>query len=85
MYKHREKAVDMTISKWGNSLGIRIPAAVAKAAGVGLGTPVHISVTKGRIVLEPVQYDLRSLLSGITKQNLHKEIDTGPVTGKEAW
>jgi len=77
--------MDMTISKWGNSLGVRIPGAVAKAAGIGLGTPVHITADKGRIVLEPVRYDLKSLLSGVTQKNRHPAIDTGSAVGEEAW
>ena len=28
---------------------------------------------------------LEHLLGGITEQNLHGEIDTGPVTGNEDW
>ncbi len=77
--------MDMTISKWGNSLGVRIPGAVAKAAGIGLGTPVHITAIKGRIVLEPIRYDLKNLLSGITQKNRHPPIDTGSTRGGEAW
>ena len=77
--------MDMTISKWGNSLGVRIPRAVAKAAGIGLGTPVHITADKGRIVLEPVRYDLKSLLSGVTQKNRHPAIDTSSAVGEEAW
>jgi antitoxin MazE len=77
--------MDMTISKWGNSLGVRIPGAVAKAAGIGLGTPVHITADKGRIVLEPVRYDLKSLLSGVTQKNRHPAINTGPAASGEVW
>jgi antitoxin MazE len=77
--------MDMTISKWGNSLGVRIPGAVAKEAGIGLGTPVHISAVKGRIVLEPLRYDLKSLVSGISPENRHKAIDSGAQAGHEAW
>ncbi len=77
--------MDMTISKWGNSLGVRIPGAVAKAAGIGWGTPVRITADKGRIVLEPVRYDLKSLLSGVTQKNRHPAIDTRTAVGDEAW
>ncbi len=80
--------MDMTISKWGNSLGVRIPGAVAKEAGAwGLeNRPVHISAVKGRIVLEPkLRYDLKSLVSGISPDNRHKAIDSGAQVGHEAW
>jgi antitoxin MazE len=77
--------MDMTISKWGNSLGVRIPGAIAKEVGIGLGTPVHISAVKGRIVLEPLRYDLKRLVSGISPENRHKAIDSGTQVGHEAW
>ncbi len=74
-----------TISKWGNSLGIRIPIGIAKEAGIGLGSPVRVSAQKGRIVVEPVVFDLDSLVKGITPQNRHSEIETGAAVGEEAW
>ncbi len=77
--------MSMTISKWGNSLGIRIPHGVAKEAGIGLGAQVKVSAQKGRIIVEPVVFDLNSLLKDITPQNRHKAIETGSAVGQEAW
>jgi antitoxin MazE len=77
--------MSITVSKWGNSLGIRIPLGVAKEAGIGLGSPVRVSAQKGRIVVEPVVFDLATLVKGITPQNRHNEIETGPAVGEEAW
>ena len=77
--------MSMTISKWGNSLGIRIPRRVAEDAGLGLGAPVKVSAQKGRIVVEPVVFDLSSLLKGITEQNKHNAVETGSPVGQEAW
>ena len=76
--------MDMTISKWGNSLAVRIPAAVAKAAERGGWGRQYIypPIRGASQLLEPVQYDLNSLLSGITKENRHQAIETGPATGK---
>ena len=40
----------------------------------------------GRIVIVPVRpgsYDLEELLSGITPENLHAEVDFGGAMGKE--
>jgi hypothetical protein len=28
---------------------------------------------------------LDQLLSKVTKRNLHREVETGPVAGREAW
>lgn len=77
--------MNMMISKWGNSLGVRIPTAVAKAVGVEEGTPVRIGVRKGVIVVEPIDYSLESLVASITQDNMHEAVETGHSVGKEIW
>jgi len=37
-----------------------------------------------RRLIEP-SYTLDELLAGITRANLHEEIDWGPAVGKEVW
>lgn len=74
------------VKKWGNSASVRIPAAIMEAARVSLDETVDIREENGRIVIEPVrpsEYNLDSLLAGITPENLHAEADFGPATGKE--
>ena len=73
------------ISKWGNSLGVRIPHAVIEQSGIGCGTPVRVSARKGRIILEAIAYDIDSLVAAITPQNKHKLIDSGAPVGNEVW
>lgn len=76
------------IQKWGNSLGLRIPRALAKDADVGEGSSVDISVHRGSLVIRPVkprEYRLEDLLDEVKPSNLHEEVEvTGPVGG-EAW
>jgi antitoxin MazE len=77
-----------SIKKWGNSAAIRIPAAVLEATEVQLNEEVDIREEGGRIVIEPVRdkkYKLDDLLKGITKDNIHEEIDFGRPEGKEVW
>ena len=77
-----------TIRKWGNSPAVRLPAAVLREAAFGIEQRVNISVSQGRIVIEPsgrVAYDLDALLDGITAGNRHEEIDFGAAVGKEVW
>lgn len=38
--------IDAEVKKWGNTLGIRVPAAVAHAAGIGPGDKVHVTIEK---------------------------------------
>lgn len=35
------------VTQWGNSLALRIPQAIAKAANLGEGRPVHLAVEGG--------------------------------------
>lgn len=79
--------MEAVIRKWGNSPALRLPVAIMKEADFNLEQKVNISVTRGRIVIEPsdtVEYDLDQLLSGITAENSHSEVSFGTLVGKEA-
>ncbi len=47
------KAMQLTVQKWGNSLAVRIPAAIARSAHFHLGTPVEVAVESGNVVVRP--------------------------------
>ncbi len=77
-----------TIQKWGNSLAVRIPKAFVKEAQVAYGTQVNLFLDDGKIVIDPrpePEYRLEALLQGVTRQNLHGEVETGDAVGQEAW
>ena len=79
--------MDTYIKKWGNSPALRLPSAVLKEAGYQLEQRVHLKVSEGCIIIEPadkVEYDLETLLNGITLENAHDETDFGAPVGKEA-
>lgn len=44
----------LDIKRWGNNLGVRLPAAVARAAQLHADQRVRISVENGRVVITPV-------------------------------
>lgn len=76
------------VQKWGNSLALRIPKALATYANVAAGTAVDIQGHEGRLIVEPVRgphYDLDDLLAGVDVANLHDETDAGPPVGHETW
>ena len=73
------------VQKWGNSLGIRIPKAIAMRAGFEEGSPIDFDVVDGKIIIKRKQQKLDDLLSLITPDNLHEEISTGKAEGKEEW
>lgn len=72
------------IRKWGNSLGVRIPSALAEDAHLHEGAEVDVSVREGQLVIVPV-LSLAELVAGITVSNLPDlEVDDSP-RGGELW
>ncbi len=74
------------VQKWGNSLGVRIPRSVALEANLRPGASVDISAADDSIVIRPVcrpRYRLAELMEGVTRRNLHQEVETGHPVGKE--
>jgi antitoxin MazE len=45
--------VFLDIKRWGNNLGVRLPAAVARAAHLHADQRVRVSVEEGLIVIRP--------------------------------
>lgn len=45
--------VDQTVQAWGNGLGVRITAPVAKAARFARGLPITVEVVDGGVLLRP--------------------------------
>jgi len=76
------------VQKWGNSLALRIPKALAADGNVRDGTMVELKLLDGKIVVAPVKephYTLRGLLAGVGKGNLHGETASGRPVGREEW
>ncbi|NOS68120.1 MAG: AbrB/MazE/SpoVT family DNA-binding domain-containing protein [Candidatus Peribacteraceae bacterium] len=72
------------LTKWGNSLGIRLPKVFAVQMGLRMGEEVDLELRKNALVVSPVD-TLDALLERITPENVHAEIDTGKPVGKEIW
>lgn len=73
------------VQKWGNSLGIRIPKAIAVQAGIEEGTMIEFHIEGEQIIIKRKQKKLNDLLSQITPENVHKEVSTGDSVGDEVW
>jgi antitoxin MazE len=76
------------VQKWGNSLGIRIPKALAQEVALETDSEVDLTAQDGRLVISPAApraVSLRHLLSQVTAANTHGEISIGRAKGKEAW
>ena len=80
-------ATTTQVSKWGNSLGLRLPKSVAREAQLDEGDTVDVSVDHGAIVIRPSRprYSLEELVGRITTRNRHDESDWGTPVGHEAW
>jgi antitoxin MazE len=77
--------VQLRVTKWGNSLGLRVPKDVAARAGLVEGARVDIEAfADGRIIVTPSRrrFTLEELLAGMTPEKKHPLEDDGPV-GKE--
>jgi antitoxin MazE len=75
------------VSKWGNSLAIRIPLAIAKQASLSEGDCVALALDgDGGIVLRPTRrrYELSELVARITPRNRRRETNWGEAQGEES-
>ena len=83
----RYMATTTQLSKWGNSLGLRLPKSVAREVQLGEGDTVQVSVDNGTIVIRPSRprYSLDDLVRRITPKNRHDESDWGGPLGDEVW
>lgn len=77
------------VSKWGNSLALRIPNAFAKEISIEEGGSVEINVLDGKMVITPIDpvpaYDINQLIALMTEDNTHEEVDWGEPRGNEVW
>ena len=78
--------MQVTMRKWGNSIGVRIPAGILTEVNLSAEKKVEVRAEAGRIIIEPIietQETLAQLLSQITADNLHGEVDFVDPVGKE--
>ena len=76
-----------TVQKWGNSLAVRIPTALAGQLEVTEGAIVELEVRDGELVVRPAQrqrtLSLKDLLKRCRPSQLHSETDFGPDVRRE--
>ena len=88
-YKLKESLkMRVNVKKWGNSASVRIPVEIMRAAHLAENQVVDMREESGCIIIEPIrvpEFDLESLIAGITDQNLYEEVDFGAPVGREIW
>lgn len=74
------------VTRWGNSLGLRIPQDIVRRTGLKEGAEVDIALDAGRIVIAPPnpRYVLKDLLVGMTPEAMREAFDWGEDRGREA-
>ncbi|MCE5293087.1 MAG: AbrB/MazE/SpoVT family DNA-binding domain-containing protein [Chlamydiales bacterium] len=73
------------VKKWGNSLGVRIPAPLAKKLNLHEGSSVLLEIDQGRLIVQPPKYDLETMLGEITPKNQHHLMLDDKARGAEEW
>ncbi len=76
------------VQKWGNSLALRIPSALARDIHLHQGSMVDVAIIEGGMVVKPKRQSrlsLTQMLKGITKTNRHSERNTDGAAGREVW
>lgn len=78
----------ITLHRWGNSVGLRIPKPMLDQVGLKEGAEVEVKVEGNRLVIEPAprrRYTMAELLEGFTPDDQPGEVDWGPPVGREVW
>lgn len=74
--------MELMVSKWGNSLAVRLPAESAKRIGVGEGDTLIAEVSAdGRLVLAPQGRAIGKAETRRLRQYLGRQKETAPVVG----
>ena len=80
--------VELDIKRWGNNLGVRLPAAVAKSAHLQANQRVRITVEAGRVVITPLAaaaLNLAQRLAAFDPTQHGGEAMASAAVGVEAW
>lgn len=78
----------LDIKQWGNSLGVRLPAAVAREARLHVDQRVRVSVEGGQVVITPVADQAPTLeqrLALFDPARHGGEAMVSPPLGAERW
>jgi antitoxin MazE len=78
----------VTVNKWGNAQGVRLPKAFCDMLGIAAGDKVDVSVDAQRIVIEKTgeQHTIQARMRNWDgRRDNSSEADWGTPVGKELW
>lgn len=78
------------VTKWGNSLGFRIPRGIADSMAIQAGDTLELTPAEGGLLLKKAQpakkgYALADILGSFARSAQHPEVDFGTPQGEEVW
>jgi antitoxin MazE len=78
--------MEAMVEKWGNSLGVKIPALIVRDLSLKDGSFVDINDTGNGMIMRQKEKDtLREMLNQINEKNIHGAVETGGPIGNEVW
>ena len=79
----------LDIKRWGNSLGLRLPAAIAREAHLQVNQRVRIAIEAGKVVVTPVAAAPLTLVQRLASfdptRHGGEAMTSGPALGAERW
>lgn len=79
----------LDIKRWGNNLGVRLPAAVARAAHLHADQRVRITVEGGKIIITPLRDEPLTLEQRLARfdpgRHSGEAMPTDERLGAERW
>jgi antitoxin MazE len=77
--------MQVQLFKWGNSLALRLPRALAQQIGASEGQKVSIVADGARLIIEPIApaASLQDLLVNMTPEAMRTAFDWGEDTARE--
>jgi Growth regulator len=78
------------ISKWGNSLGFRIPRGIADSLNIQVGDTLELTPDEDGLRLKKAlptgkRYALADILDSFAPSSVHPKVDFGEAQGEEIW
>ncbi|WP_158929098.1 AbrB/MazE/SpoVT family DNA-binding domain-containing protein [Acidisphaera sp. S103] len=73
----------VTLHKWGNSVGVRLPKPMLEQVGLREGAQVDVLVEGNHLVIRRKRLNLADLLAQCKPENRPDPADWGPPVGRE--
>ncbi|HEY1933405.1 MAG TPA: AbrB/MazE/SpoVT family DNA-binding domain-containing protein [Acetobacteraceae bacterium] len=75
--------MSVTLQKWGNSVGVRLPKPMLAQLGLTEGAQVDVLIEGDHLVIRPKRLKLADLLARCRPEHRPEPIDWGPDVGRE--